>query len=380
MAARDFKPSLKRATVLQIVALTVFASMLLFVGAEFQRTNLRSVDRANQLIGSGRELFKLTLDMEAGLRGFQLTGKPVFLQPYYEASQLIDAKFVALDKLISGNPSQQTLLANSRASFNQWRLQATETIRQQEDAAHDSEEVRDRKMLEAETAMEALRAKYNALIESETGRRTSSIQSLRSRSVLLSVSCFLFAFLGAGGIWLLFRLQMRDLSRVLDASRDAERARDALALTVARQEKEDAVANYRGQVEAINRSQMMIEFNLDGTIIQANDNYLRAFGYTHAEVDGKAHSIFLSEEEQRGAGYKDFWDNLRAGKFQSGEFKRIGKNAREVWIAASYNPILDKNGAVTKVVKFATDVTPANKQRKSCARKPTCSICLTTPS
>ncbi len=369
MAAHDFKPSLKRATVLQIVALTIFASMLLFVGAEFQRTSLESVDHASQVIGASRELFKLTLDMEAGLRGFQFTGRPVFLQPYYEASQVIDAKFDALNKLVSGNPSQQALLASSRASFNEWRLRAAETIRQQDDAAHDSEEVRDSKMLEGKKSMDALRAKYASLIASETGQRNAGTQSLRSRSVLLSASCFLFAFVGAGGIWLLFRRQMRDLSRVLEASRDVERTRDALALTVAQQEKEDAVANYRGQVEAINRSQMMIEFNLDGTIIQANDNYLLAFGYSHADLEGKAHSIFVTEEDKRSAGYKEFWDNLRAGQFQWGEFKRAGKNGREVWIAASYNPIFDKTGVVTKVVKFATDITKRKQAEEEIREK-----------
>jgi two-component system, sensor histidine kinase and response regulator len=369
MAAHDFKPSLKRATVIQIVALTIFASMLLFVGAEFQRTTLQSVDHSSQVIGAARELFKLNLDMEAGLRGFQFTGNPIFLEPYNEALQLIDAKFVALKKLVADNPAQLAQLASIRENSNQWRLQAAETIRHQDKAVHDTEEVRNRKMLEGKTAMDTLREQYTALIASETGQRNSSVQSVRTRSVLLSISCFLFAFVGAGGIWLLFRRQMRDLSRVLESSRDAERTRDALVLTVARQEKEDAVANYRGQVEAINRSQMMIEFNLDGTIIQANDNYLRAFGYTHAEVDGKAHSIFLSEEEQRGAGYKEFWDNLRAGKFQSGEFKRIGKDGREVWIAASYNPILDKNGVVTKIVKFATDVTTRKQAEEELREK-----------
>ncbi len=369
MAAHDFKPSLKRATVIQIVALTIFASMLLFVGAEFQRTTLQSVDHASQVIGAGRELFKLTLDMEAGLRGFQFTGKPVFLEPYYEASQVIDAKFVALQKLVADNPAQLAQLASIRENFNQWRLQAAETIQHQDNAVHDTEEVRDRKMLEGKTAMDTLRAQYTALIASETGQRNSSVQSLRSRSVLLSISCFLFAFVGAGGIWLLFRRQMRDLSRVLETSRNAERTRDALALTIARKEKEDAVANYRGQVEAINRSQMMIEFNLDRTIIQANDNYLRAFGYAHADLEGKTHSIFVSEEDQKSAGYKEFWDNLRAGKFQSGEFKRIGKNAREVWIAASYNPIFDKNGVVTKVVKFAADITTRKQAEKELREK-----------
>ena len=357
MAQHDFKPSLKRATVLQIVALTVFASMLLFVGAEFQRTTLQSVDHSNRVIGEARELVKLTIDMETGLRGFQITGRPVFLQPFNEASEVIDARFVGLAKLVADNPTQAVQLASTRENFNQWRLQAARTIRQQDDAAHDSEEVRYRKMLEGKAAMDTLRAHYNALIMSELGKRNSSVQHVRSRSVLLSVSCFLFAFVGAGGIWLLFRRQMRDLSRVLQTSMDAERARDALAITVAQQEREDAVANYRGQVEAINRSQMMIEFNLDGTIIQANDNYLRAFGYAPSDLDGKAHSIFVTEEDRRSRAYKQFWDHLRAGEFQSGEFKRIGKDAREIWITATYNPILDKNGVVTKVVKFATDVT-----------------------
>src|SRR5271156_3134413 len=101
MAAHDFKPSLKRATALQIVALTIFASMLLFVGAEFQRTTLQSVDHANRVINATRELVKLTVDMETGLRGYQFTGSQVFLQPYREALQIVDAKFAALNKLLT---------------------------------------------------------------------------------------------------------------------------------------------------------------------------------------------------------------------------------------------------------------------------------------
>jgi two-component system, sensor histidine kinase and response regulator len=370
MAAHEFKPSLKRATVLQIIALTIFASMLLFVGAEFQRTTLKFIDHANQVIGAERELFRLTLDMETGLRGFQLTGRPVFLEPYNEAAKVIDAKFVALDELIADDPSQRAQLASIRQSFKEWRLQATEALRQHTDsAAHGLSDTSYSKMLESKASMDLLRTKFDALIASEVLPRNVITRRIRSSSVFLSVSCFLFAFVGAGGIWLLFRRQMRDLSRVLETSREAGRTRDALALTVARQEKEDAVANYRGQVEAINRSQMMIEFNLDGTIIQANDNYLRAFGYAPADLEGKAHSIFVTEEDKRGTGYKEFWDNLRAGKFQSGEFKRIGKDAREVWIAASYNPILDKNGVVTKVVKFATDVTTRKQAEKELREK-----------
>ena len=370
MAQHDFKPSLKRATALQIVGLTIFASMLLFVGAEFQRTTLKFIDHANQVISAERELLRLTLDMETGLRGFQLTGRSVFLQPYSDAANVIDAKFDALAELIADDPSQRVQLASIRESFKEWRLQATEALRQHTDStAHGPSDTNLSKMLEGKASMDLLRTKFDALIASEVLPRNVIMRRIRSSSAFFSLSCLLFAFVGAGGIWLLFRRQMHDLSRVLEESRNAERTRDALALTIARQEKENAVANYRGQVEAINRSHMMIEFNLDGTIIQANDNYLRSFGYAHADLEGKAHSIFVTEEDQRSAGYREFWDNLRAGKFQSGEFKRVGKNAREVWIAASYNPIFDKNGVVTKVVKFATDVTPRKQAEEELREK-----------
>jgi len=96
----------------------------------------------------------------------------------------------------------------------------------------------------------------------------------------------------------------------LHKSLDGERTADALALQVARQEKEDAVANYRGQVEAINRSQMMIEFDLDGTIIKSNDNYLRVLGFTAADLEGQHNSIFVTEEYQRSEAYNEFWNNL----------------------------------------------------------------------
>jgi two-component system, sensor histidine kinase and response regulator len=358
MAAHDFKPSLKRATVLQIVALTIFASALLFVGAEFQRTTLNFVDHANQVIGMERELFRLTLDMETGLRGYQLTGETVFLQPYNAAAKVIDARFAALDRMTAHDSSQHTQLASIRQGFGEWRLLAEKAVRQRSAYAGPvTWDANSSGMLESKASMDSLRTKFEALIDSEVSPRNLTTEQIRSSSAFLSIGCFLFAFVGSGGIWLLFRRQMRDLSRVLEASRDTERTRDALALTVAQQEREDAVVNYRGQVEAINRSQMMIEFNLDGTIIQANDNYVRAFGYTHADLEGKGHSIFVTGEDQRSAAYKEFWDKLRAGKFQSGEFKRVAKDGRDVWITASYNPIFDKNGVITKVVKFATDVT-----------------------
>jgi len=133
--------------------------------------------------------------------------------------------------------------------------------------------------------------------------------------------------------------------------------RRLLALLAATErEKEDTEANYRGQIEAINRSQMMIEFHMDGTIIKANENYLRTFGYTDADLEGKDHRVFVTEEYANSSEYKAFWDDLRRGRFQSGEFIRIGKDGRKVWIVASYNPIYGPDGVPFKVVKFASDV------------------------
>jgi PAS domain S-box-containing protein len=128
-------------------------------------------------------------------------------------------------------------------------------------------------------------------------------------------------------------------------------------LANAEREKEDVEANYRGQIEAINRSQMVIEFTMEGTILKANEMYLNVFGYTAEELQGKGHSIFVTEEYRESPEYKDFWDELRAGQSQYGEFKRIGKNGEEVWIAASYNPISGTDQIPRKVVKVATDVT-----------------------
>jgi methyl-accepting chemotaxis protein len=116
-------------------------------------------------------------------------------------------------------------------------------------------------------------------------------------------------------------------------------------------------ADYEGQLAAINKSQAVIEFEMDGTIITANDNFLGAMGYSLDEVRGRHHSMFVDDEHARSADYKAFWERLNRGEYATDEFKRLGKGGKEVWIQASYIPILDLNGRPAKVVKFATDVT-----------------------
>ena len=112
-----------------------------------------------------------------------------------------------------------------------------------------------------------------------------------------------------------------------------------------------------GKMLAIGRAQAVIEFEMDGTIIDANQNFLNALGYTLAEVAGKHHSMFVEPAQRDSAEYRNFWDSLRRGQFQTAEYKRIGKGGKQVWILATYNPILDEAGKPLKVVEFATDVT-----------------------
>ncbi|WOH82722.1 PAS domain-containing methyl-accepting chemotaxis protein [Bradyrhizobium sp. BEA-2-5] len=123
-------------------------------------------------------------------------------------------------------------------------------------------------------------------------------------------------------------------------------------------------ADNDGQIDAIDKAQAVIEFNMDGTIVTANANFLGALGYSLAEIKGKHHSMFVDPSERDGAGYREFWAALNRGEYQAAEYKRIGKGGKEVWIQASYNPILDLNGKPFKVVKYATDTTAQAIGRK----------------
>lgn len=123
-------------------------------------------------------------------------------------------------------------------------------------------------------------------------------------------------------------------------------------------------ADYAGQIQAINKSQAVIQFNIDGTIIDANANFLNTLGYTLDEIKGKHHSLFVEPAYKNTAEYQQFWASLGRGEYQAAEYKRLGKNGREIWIQASYNPIFDPSGKPFKVVKYATDTTAQVMARK----------------
>ena len=116
----------------------------------------------------------------------------------------------------------------------------------------------------------------------------------------------------------------------------------------------EELSDLRGQIAAIQRTQAVIEFELDGTVRTANGNFLQAVGYALDEIKGKHHSMFVDAAYRASAEYRLFWSELASGKVQAGEYRRFAKNGREVWMQASYNPICDTSGNPFKVVKFAT--------------------------
>ncbi|MDX2500766.1 MAG: PAS domain S-box protein, partial [Deltaproteobacteria bacterium] len=109
--------------------------------------------------------------------------------------------------------------------------------------------------------------------------------------------------------------------------------------------------------EALNRAQAIIEFELDGTVISANENFLQMFGYDLDEIVGKHHRIFCDPGYAESSQYVEFWQKLGRGEYDSDEFKRISKDGTEIWLQASYNPIFDVEGRPRKIVKFASDIT-----------------------
>ena len=118
----------------------------------------------------------------------------------------------------------------------------------------------------------------------------------------------------------------------------------------------------KAKLEALDRSVAIIEFDLDGTIITANKNFTDVIGYSLAEIQGRMHSMFLSEDDAKSTSYATFWDKLKKGEYHSGQFPRRSKSGEKVWLQATYNPVLDAEGKPTKIIKFATNITESKNE------------------
>jgi len=128
-------------------------------------------------------------------------------------------------------------------------------------------------------------------------------------------------------------------------------------------------AEYEGKVNAMSKAQAMIEFDMAGHVLDANDNFLAVVGYELDDIRGEHHRVFCEDDYAASADYRKFWQKLNRGEFDSGRYRRIGNNGKAVWLQATYNPILDVNGKPYKVVKFAVDITEQVKLEESVAAR-----------
>jgi methyl-accepting chemotaxis protein len=195
--------------------------------------------------------------------------------------------------------------------------------------------------------------KHHSLFVSQADRDAPAYQQFWAGLRRGEFNAAAFKRIAKGGreIWL-----QASYNPIMDAEgKPSKVVKIAADITQARMESADAA----GQVQAIGRSQAVIEFSLDGKILNANENFLRAMGYTLSEITGQHHSMFVPPADRDTPAYREFWASLKRGEFSAAEFKRIAKGGREVWLQASYNPILDPNGVPFKVVKFGADVTEA---------------------
>ena len=126
--------------------------------------------------------------------------------------------------------------------------------------------------------------------------------------------------------------------------------------------------DYKAKLDAIGKAQAVIEFDMEGKILRANDNFTNALGYSMEEIKGRHHSMFVEETYRSCAEYREFWARLNRGENLPGEYMRIAKGGRVIWIQASYNPIPDMNGKLVKVVKYASEITAAVKARTEMQR------------
>ena len=122
------------------------------------------------------------------------------------------------------------------------------------------------------------------------------------------------------------------------------------------------IDDMKSELDALNKSQATIQFSPTGMILAANENFLNTVGYSLNEIVGNHHSMFVEQGYENNPEYKQFWQSLARGEYQVAEYKRIRKDGSEIWLQASYNPVVDKNGSVVKVIKYATDITDQVKK------------------
>lgn len=333
-------------------------------------------------------VYAVVMDSRGLYMAQDMTEVEKFSKPLLENLKRIEEKVNKLEEI--AEPSTKDKISDLKNAANNFVMFRTETIRQARDgggpaarAYGDNEQNRENRKAFNKALLE-FADHNNADIEKR------SVDAITYHKSSIKLIIILIILGGGGSVATAFITLRRSVAKPLDnidqylntlakgdlskevpfqdrldeigtMAKSIAKLREGLlreaVLTKKAEEQRSIDAYFRGQIDAINRSQAVIEFDTEGNIITANDHFLIAMGYSLEEIVDKHHSVFIDTEYASTNEYKIFWEKMRKGEYQTGEYKRIGKNGREVWIRASYNPILNEKGEVFRVVKFAVETT-----------------------
>jgi two-component system sensor histidine kinase/response regulator len=330
--------ALHSAATLPIFVMMFLASTLLFQ-VLFLRAALRGVDRTHEVISAERELLKLNVDMETGLRGLQFTGRVEFLQPYREAGQVVDSKFAALERLVSDDPSQQARLASIRGSFELWRLQAADAIARRADPSiHDSDEDRFNQTLKAKASMDAIRAEYAHFDSHAIRSRNQYLQKVNSGYLLGGIVFFLIIFSsGIGPAFLFVRKQRRSAER---KQQEAQRQNDE---------------NLRRMVYGL-KDYAILMLDPDGLVVTWNEGAERIKGFRAQEIIGRHFSTFYPPEvAAQGKPSLELKMAAETGRFEE-EGWRLRKDGSRYWARVLISALRDEKGRLSGFAKVIRDI------------------------
>ncbi|WND02101.1 methyl-accepting chemotaxis protein [Temperatibacter marinus] len=392
---KNLKISAKLASafgVLIIILLVVSGLTLNRLSYIEDRTNW--TEHTYNVLGELNGLTKAMINMETGVRGYLVSDNDTnFLEPYNAGLVAFDKHFKTVKRLTSDNPGQQKRLDDINKLAKTW---INEIAKREISLMSNPATWAQARALEAsgagKTSMDATRAKIDeaARIEREllVARSTEMHQAFTDTSNNTIIGSVISVLIAMFMVFTLYRAIARPVKEVTDSMlvlakgetsveipevQSADEIGDMIETVHVFRENAIQSKNLEDKIKedsalsesiltAISRAQAVIEFNLDGSIITANENFCGAMGYTLEEIQGKHHSMFADPEYAAGHEYKEFWAKLNRGEFFAGQYRRLGKGGKEVWIEASYNPIFDASGNALKVVKFATDITKSRQE------------------
>jgi PAS domain S-box-containing protein len=338
MNHRKVKVSHHLAIALPIAALAILATAFL-LEVRFLMTAEQNVELSNQVIGGERELLKLNVDMETGLRGFQYTGRIEFLQPYKEAEQVVDSKFSALDQHVSPDPSSKRLVADIRRSFEQWRLFAASAIARRSDKSiSESDEDRYEQTLKRKALMDGIRAQYASFDDREVLLRDQYLKNVRGRFMISGAICFLIAFSGGIGIALTVRRYKRR-SALREEQEELRRSDESLRRMVW------GVKDYA-----------ILMLDPEGLVVTWNEGAERIKGYRAEEIIGRHFSTFYPAAVAA-LGKPALELNIAAqkGRFEE-EGWRVRKDGSQYWASVVITALRDEDGHLSGFAKVIRDM------------------------